>query len=58
MHKTVSKIIKELKKLPQDLPVFFDCPHCGRANIFNMVRVSAVIETEYKKKENHQDDSL
>lgn len=49
MRKTVREVIKELENFPQDVPLFFDCPHCGRANIFSMALVAAVIETELQK---------
>lgn len=46
--KTVGEVIKQLSKLDPDLPLFFDCPHCGRANIFSTAKKCAVIETESK----------
>lgn len=46
--KTVGEVIAQLSKLDPDLPLYFDCPHCGRANIFSTAHKSAVIETEKK----------
>lgn len=31
--RTVREIIEELKKLPDlDIPLYFDCPNCGKVN--------------------------
>lgn len=54
--KTVAEVIAELQKLPQDLPMYFDCPRCGRANIFSTTRMSAVVETT--SKEENQSNGL
>lgn len=29
---TVKELIDWLSKQPQDAPVFYDCPNCGRSN--------------------------
>ena len=46
--KTVGEVIEQLAKLDPKLPMYFDCPHCGRANLFSSARHCAVIETEKK----------
>lgn len=47
--KTVSEVIEQLSKLDPSLPMYFDCPHCGRANLFSSARKACVIETEKKE---------
>lgn len=49
--KTVAEVIAELQKLDPKLPMYFDCPHCGRANVFSSAKKCAVIETERKNGE-------
>jgi transcription elongation factor Elf1 len=46
--KTVREVIEQLSKLDPELPMFFDCPFCGRANLFSTAKKCAVIETDPK----------
>lgn len=46
---TVGAAIQMLQRLDPGLPLFFDCPDCGKAGVFSTVRFSAVVETENKK---------
>jgi len=47
--KTVKEVIQQLEKLPQDMEMYFDCPRCGRAYIFNSARHVVVVETRVVK---------
>lgn len=54
MNMTVSEVIEQLQKLELqgngDMEMYFDCPHCGRANIFSAVMHVAVIVTTKQEK--------
>jgi len=46
---TVADAIAALEKIKdKTLPLYFDCPHCGRAHIMKTVNFVVVIETERK----------
>lgn len=46
---TVASVIAELEKIPdKSMPLYFDCPECGKGHIFKTVAYSAVVETERK----------
>jgi len=45
---TVAEVIELLKRLPPDIPVYFDCPNCGKANELSRVSVCAVVATKAK----------
>jgi len=46
---TIAAVIAELEKLQdRSMPLYFDCPECGKGHIFKTVSYSAVIETERK----------
>jgi hypothetical protein len=42
---TASDVIAHLSKMPPDSPVYFDCPHCGRANGFHHIGIAIMVTT-------------
>ena len=43
---TVAEAIEVLKKQPQDVPLYFDCPHCGMGNLMGTPTHAVVIKTK------------
>ncbi len=41
---TVREIMEMLSKLDPAMPVYFDCPNCGRANELHQVQQVAVVK--------------
>lgn len=48
---SVGAAIQMLQKLDPALPLYFDCPDCGKGWVAKTVRFSVVVETEMVKKE-------
>lgn len=48
---TVKETIEQLKKLPEDAPVFFDCPYCFRSSsLGHLAKVERVEATASLRK--------
>ena len=44
---TVKEVIEMLSKMDQAIPVYFDCPNCGKAN--ELCRVDQVVVVKGRK---------
>ncbi len=42
---SAGEVIAHLQKMPPDAPVYFDCPHCGRANGFAQLGIAVMVTT-------------
>jgi hypothetical protein len=42
---TVKDVIAHLSKMPSDSPIYFDCPHCGKANGFHHLGIAVMVTT-------------
>jgi len=44
---TVKEVVEALSKLDPEMPVYFDCPNCGKAT--ELYRVNQVVVVKGKK---------
>jgi hypothetical protein len=42
---TAKDVIAHLSKVPSDSPVYFDCPHCGKAGGFHHLSIAVMVTT-------------
>ena len=43
---TAKDVIEQLSRMPPGSPVYFDCPHCGKANGFHHLGIAVMVTTK------------